>query len=213
MLGSFVLHGPCVVDDDSYFFDNPYSWTKKLNIVYIDAPAGVGFSYARSSSDKKFNDFRSADDNMKAVLSFYKKFPEFRQNEVYLAGESYTGIYVPYLAQKIHQHNIQTKTHAGDLHINLKGFMVGNAVADWKVDTENVMMEFAYMHNLVTKDTYFQWKNNKCEKYHGDVLPGSTSKECVESWNKMQTILSDLNPYDIYRDEHPPRYEEQERIG
>lgn len=26
MLGAFVLHGPCVVDDDTYFHDNPYSW-------------------------------------------------------------------------------------------------------------------------------------------------------------------------------------------
>ena len=48
-----------------------------MNIVYIDAPAGVGYSYAKNPEDKKFNDYISADDNMKAVLSFFKKFPEF----------------------------------------------------------------------------------------------------------------------------------------
>ena len=126
-----------------------------MSVLFLEGPAGVGFSWARDAKDKKFNDYISADDNLKAVLSFFKKFPEFLKNDVYLAGESYTGIYVPYLAMKIHQHNIQEKTHGGSTQINLKGIMVGNACTDWLVDTENVMMEFAFMHNLIDRPTYF----------------------------------------------------------
>jgi len=40
------------------------------------------------------------------VLEFFKKFPEFGQNELYISGESYAGIYVPYLAWHIDQYNL-----------------------------------------------------------------------------------------------------------
>ena len=76
--------------------------------------------------------------------------------------------------------------------------MVGNACTDWLVDTENVMMEFAYTHNLIDKPTYFRWKDNHCEMYPDEVFPSSTTEVCLSAWGKMQKHLGDLNPYDIY---------------
>lgn len=35
---------------------------------------------------------------MRAVLDFFTKFPEYKEKELFLSGESYAGIYVPYLA-------------------------------------------------------------------------------------------------------------------
>ena len=35
---------------------------------------------------------------MKALLDFYEKFPTLKQNDLYISGESYAGIYVPYLS-------------------------------------------------------------------------------------------------------------------
>jgi serine carboxypeptidase-like clade 2 len=37
-------------------------------------------------------------DTLAAVLHFFEKFPNMKSNELYLSGESYGGIYVPYLA-------------------------------------------------------------------------------------------------------------------
>lgn len=33
-----------------------------------------------------------------ALNSFYEKFPMYRQNKLFVSGESYAGIYVPYLS-------------------------------------------------------------------------------------------------------------------
>lgn len=54
-------------------------------------------------------------------------FDEFVGRPTYLSGESYGGIYVPTLANEIHEYNKNpTETFA----INMKGFAVGNGCAD-----------------------------------------------------------------------------------
>jgi len=37
-----------------------------------------------------------AEENLVSLLNWYKKFPEFKTNDLYISGESYAGIYVPY---------------------------------------------------------------------------------------------------------------------
>ena len=71
----------------------------EANMLYIEQPAGVGYSYC--------DDDVSGKDNLDAVLAWFQKFPEFQTNELYISGESYAGIYVPYLAHYIDQYNTQ----------------------------------------------------------------------------------------------------------
>jgi serine carboxypeptidase-like clade 2 len=88
-------------DDQSEFHLNDFSWNKEANMLYIESPAGVGFSYCDSQRYCQFNDETSAQDNLDTLLLFYQKFPELRKNDLYISGESYAGIYVPYLAYQI----------------------------------------------------------------------------------------------------------------
>lgn len=74
---------------------NPYAWNKKANLLYIESPGGVGFSKGERSF---YNDQSTAEDNLQALLAFFKKFPNLKKNDFYISGESYAGIYVPYLA-------------------------------------------------------------------------------------------------------------------
>ena len=76
-------------------------------MVYVESPAGVGFSYCDDIKKKcqNFNDENSSWDNLDALISFFEKFPEYRANDLYITGESYAGVYVPYLAYRIHNYN------------------------------------------------------------------------------------------------------------
>ena len=85
---------------------NDWSWNKKANMLYIESPAGVGFSYCKGVVEcNQYDDDKSAADNLTAVLAWYEKFPEFKQHELYMSGESYAGIYVPYLTNAIDVYN------------------------------------------------------------------------------------------------------------
>lgn len=66
---------------------NPHSWNTVANILYIDAPAGVGYSYS-DSQDYVTGDAETATNNYAAVRSFFKKFPQFKKNDFYITGET-----------------------------------------------------------------------------------------------------------------------------
>ena len=91
------------------------------NILFLESPAGVGFSYSNRTSDyDKSGDKQTAEDNYTFLLNWLERFPEYKTRDFYITGESYAGHYVPQLSQKIlHNNKITNQTV-----INLKGIAV-----------------------------------------------------------------------------------------
>ena len=51
LIGALQENGPCFINADSNStYLNPYSWNNEVNMLYLDQPVQVGFSY-----DKLFN--------------------------------------------------------------------------------------------------------------------------------------------------------------
>ena len=129
LIGMFEEHGPWRVQPDSKtVLLNPYSWNRRANVLYFEAPVGVGFSYA-SDTDHTYmqsGDDNTAIDNYIALQSFFQRFPQFNNNQqkFYLSGESYGGHYVPQLAQQYIQSN-----HGYKLP-NITGLFIGNPILD-----------------------------------------------------------------------------------
>ena len=99
MHGLMQEHGPCIIEDfDTKVQTNPYPWNKNATILYLDNPAGVGYSINEVPEDYIFTDHSSSVDTFVALRDFYESWPEFMSNNLYITGESYGGIYAPFLA-------------------------------------------------------------------------------------------------------------------
>ncbi|CAN6450362.1 unnamed protein product [Victoria cruziana] len=134
---------------------NKYSWNQVLlgveaNILFLESPAGVGFSYTNTSSElKDAGDKRTAGDALIFLLRWLSRFPHYKYRDFYIAGESYAGHYVPQLAKKVHDYNTITKSS----FINLKGLLVGNPVTDNYYDNLGTV-NYWWSHALISDATY-----------------------------------------------------------
>lgn len=78
-------------DDGQTLRENEYSWNKRVNMIYLESPFEVGYSYS-VQKDLVWNDVKSADDVVKFLHTFFfELFPQFAKNPFYIAAESYGG--------------------------------------------------------------------------------------------------------------------------
>jgi carboxypeptidase C (cathepsin A) len=96
LMGLLEEHGPFIIDEKLQLSPNPYSWNKVANMLYIEIPAGVGFSYSKQNTHNiTTGDVEAAKDNYQLILEFFKRYPERKSNDFYIASESYGGHFMP----------------------------------------------------------------------------------------------------------------------
>jgi carboxypeptidase C (cathepsin A) len=90
--GLFKDNGPFKPSKDgSSLEENIFSWNRVANILYLETPREVGFSYADPAGDPDgiFNDTLTAQDNLLALKEFVKTFSTYSGRDFYVAGFSY----------------------------------------------------------------------------------------------------------------------------
>ncbi|XP_047063948.1 serine carboxypeptidase-like 18 [Lolium rigidum] len=80
---------------------NPYSWTKVANILFVDTPVGVGFSFSRKPEGYNVGEISTSLQLHELLLQWFIDHPKFLASRLYIGGDSYVGKIVPFIAQKI----------------------------------------------------------------------------------------------------------------
>jgi len=168
---------------------NTQAWSTISNMLFIEHPIGVGFSYARNGS-RVSNDFIQSQNTYGFMLSFFKAFPEYSKNPFFITGESYAGIYVPTLANRIRLGNL-----AGEAYINLKGFAVGNGCIGGQVGTcsndpkaDKYLLDVLFGHGMIAQTSY--WATEAaCEPFTNH----SAACNVV-----LRRALREAGSYDVY---------------
>lgn len=92
------------------------------NVIFLESPAGVGFSYSNTTSDyNNAGDRSTAEDSYTFLVNWLERFPNYKTRDLFLTGESYAGHYVPQLAYTILSKN---QNSTSQTKINLKGIAV-----------------------------------------------------------------------------------------
>jgi len=190
--GLLSEHGPFLINDDGMTLSqNPFSWNKAANMLYLEAPAGVGFSY---SDDMNYttDDDQTSLNNYMALKSFFTMYPEYSTNDFYITGESYAGIYIPTLAVRV----------LADMAINFKGVAIGNGVTEWSM-LDNALVYYVYGHALVDQTVWSAVVVACCKNGNssfGNCNFTQQTGPCPQQINQMGAGLNDLNPYNIYQE-------------
>ncbi|GEQ66770.1 hypothetical protein JCM33374_g433 [Metschnikowia sp. JCM 33374] len=150
MDGALMEAGPFRVNDDSEVTANNGSWHRKGDIVFVDQPAGTGFSY----SSEFDSELPQVSWHFLTFLDrYFSLFPEDLTNDILLAGESYAGQYIPYIAQAIVDRNarIAADKHSTATKYNLKGLLIGNGYISPNQQGLS-FIPFALENGLITKE-------------------------------------------------------------
>mmetsp|Transcript_124571 Transcript_124571/g.248539 ORF Transcript_124571/g.248539 Transcript_124571/m.248539 type:complete len:501 (+) Transcript_124571:45-1547(+) len=197
--GMWTELGPFVVDKNHEVSLNPYSWNKAATMIFVEQPAGVGFSYPAMDT----NDTITADDTYHALLDIFDQLPSLQGRPFYVFGESYGGHYVPNTVKAVQDGNAALQS--GDPKIiNIKGFGVGNGYTDWALDFE-MNVPYGREHALCSERQYQAaitacngstvacfWPNPaaKCTKQCNDAVQAATAN----------AMGGGIDIYDIYED-------------
>ncbi|CAA0827237.1 Serine carboxypeptidase-like 40 [Striga hermonthica] len=190
--GAMEEIGPFRVNNDGKtLHQNPYAWNYVANVLFLESPAGVGFSYSNTTSNNlTTGDTNTAKDNYTFLLNWMRRFPEYKNREFYIAGESYAGHYVPQLAQTIMHHNKKPNNTI----IKLKGVIIGNAVIDDETDTIG-QWEYYGSHAL-NSDVTVSKALKYCNFSYSATKQPRECEEAVEDSGKEAG--DDIDPYNIY---------------
>lgn len=128
LYGLFEEHGPYYITNTTNGLKmnlRKFAWTKMYNVLYLDHCIGCGFSLA-TDEDAYIPSYANVGENVyEALYQFFKVFPEYTENDLYLAGSHGGAKYIPVIGHAIHTNNRFSK-----VQMHLKGMFIGGPYTD-----------------------------------------------------------------------------------
>ncbi|EQC35172.1 hypothetical protein SDRG_07403 [Saprolegnia diclina VS20] len=203
MLALLYENGPCVVTKDLKTQLNPLSWNNIANVIWLDQPTGVGFSYG-DKDDYDMNENQVGENIWFFLQGWLAANPRFHGRDFYIFGESYGGHFVPAAAHAIFTRN--PSVHDDEQVIALQGIAIGNGLTDPIEQYAHAadMTENAYNLTLVSPEFEASMKAQvpacvemvtQCQT--DDSVCADAQAFCHEALVNPLFLTTGRNPYDI----------------
>ncbi|KAL5146268.1 Serine carboxypeptidase-like 17 [Glycine soja] len=165
---ALVAHGPLAFNHEEYngslptLILRPQSWTKVSSIIFVGLPVSSGFTYARIEHAAQRSDWMLVHQVHQFLRKWLIDHQQILSNEVYIGGDSYSGISIPVIVQEISQGNEKGVKP----WINLQGYLLGNPSTTRRED--NYKIPFAHGMTLISDELYESLQKN-CKGEHINV--------------------------------------------
>ncbi|KAE9593390.1 putative peptidase S10, serine carboxypeptidase, alpha/Beta hydrolase [Lupinus albus] len=168
---------------------NPYGWTQRLNMIFIDMPVGTGYSYSETQQGYYSSDTQFVEHSYTFLQKWFIDHPKFGSNPLYIGGGSYSGLVIAPLVQKLYEGYIARNKPL----LNIEGYVIASPGADTYLD-RNMKVLYAYQMGLIPEDLYESMKEN-CDGNFVNIDPENT--KCVSDYEAYSEIVRYINPQQI----------------
>ncbi|KAI0170145.1 putative carboxypeptidase S1 [Pestalotiopsis sp. NC0098] len=218
MIGLFQENGPChFVDNETEPSINPYSFNEYANMLYVDQPIGVGFSYG---NDTVTSTVTAAPFVWNLIQAFFAQFPQYETRDFGIFTESYGGHYGPEFSHYIEQQNtgVDNDTIEGD-KINLIALGINNGWYNLTIQ-EKAAIDFAANNSYralideATAAKLYSAYDSACLPAIQKCTATGTNAACIAADSvcegRIDNVIynsADFDPYDIRsgsNDPNPP---------
>lgn len=196
LAGLFLENGPFLLQDissdEAEIVENPNGWNHSTHLLYWDQPVGTGFSYSGTGNYVK-TESELAEQFYNALQVFFNTYPQYRNCDLYIAGESYGGKYIPNIA-----HTIKTKNEAtpAEQQIHLKGLAIGDG---WMYPELQTQLQINYGYEMGFIDTR---QKAAVEQLYDAFKAAMSRKDPVAAFNLGNNVSNTVLNYggnpDIY---------------
>ncbi|KAJ0860469.1 putative sinapoylglucose--sinapoylglucose O-sinapoyltransferase [Helianthus annuus] len=118
-------------------------------MIFVDLPAGVGFSYAKTWEASRSSDSILALQCYEFIQKWLVEHPRFLNNPFYMSGISYYGLVIPAVTLETYKGN----QLGNQPQVNIKGCICVSPLTD-KFNDFNSRLEFAHQFALISDDIY-----------------------------------------------------------
>ncbi|KAH7689752.1 Peptidase S10 serine carboxypeptidase protein [Dioscorea alata] len=175
---------------------HPFAWTKASNMIFLDSPVGTGFSFSNTPEGYVDGDTTSSFRVYKFLRKWLSDHPQFLSNPLYVAGDSYAGLVVPFITDLISQ-GIESGTQP---ILNLKGYLIGNPRTGEIIDLNS---RIPYAHNMgIISDEMYQATITPCK---GEDYQHPTKTLCAEKLQVVNKLINEINDVHILEPKCPRR--------
>jgi carboxypeptidase C (cathepsin A) len=189
LMFTYLEAGPYLLNDTLKMEYNPYAWTQKMDVMWVDNPVGVPFSKAKNSSTWCRTEKCVCRNLYAFLIKFLEKNPQYRHRPFYMAGESYAGHYIPAFSAYL------TKINHPD--INFIGGAIGNGMMN-HYEQNPFYSDYLYANGNISLPFYAMMKSVElyCEIIYVTHIE-SQFYFCFYSAFIFASMAGLKSPYDI----------------
>ncbi|AQL05938.1 Serine carboxypeptidase-like 51 [Zea mays] len=170
-LGNFLEVGPLDVD----LKPRSSTWLQKADLIFVDNPVGVGYSYVEDDSLLVTTDWEQAADATALLKALAKEVPTLQGSPLFLVAESYGGKYAATLGV-----SVARAVRAGELKVTL-------AVSWPSILAASVVINLSLF--LSQQDVYNFLLDSGMDPVSTDSSPSSSSPSSVLQALRYSTYL------------------------